>query len=130
MTHAIIGVTLLLLAALPAQAAESIMGRLLNAELTVYEQQQRSVLNAVVRVNDGSYILVNCDLHDNDPQPAVDLREAQALMRAYIAGGSRTTIEATVEKSTSLTGFPTYNMKSWKMPIPGVDAYSFRCGPR
>ena len=127
MTKTITGVMFLLLAVLPVQAVENITGRLLNAELTVYEQQARSVLNAVVRVNDGSYILINCELHDDKPQPMVDLREAHALMRAYIAGGSRTSIEATVEKSSSLAGFPTYNMKSWKMPIPGFDAYSFSC---
>lgn len=130
MKYTITWLGFLFFATLPVQAAETIVGRLLNAELAIYEQQERSRLTAVVRVNDGSYVLVNCELADNDPPPAVDLREAHALMHAYLAGGSRNTIETSVEKSDSLTGFPTYTMNSWKMPIPGFDDYSFRCAHR
>ena len=119
---------LLLTACVPALGnAEVLTGRLLSSQLSVYEQQQRSVLNAVLKLQDGSYVLINCDLR-NEPEPAVDLREANALMQAYIAGGSRTRVEAEVEKSSSASGFPTYAMKTWKMPIPGFDAYRFTCG--
>ncbi len=105
----------------------SIVGKLLTATLAIYEQSDRSVLTTVVRVNDGSYVLVRCELKNSDPRPAVDLREAHALMNAHIFAGSGTNIEVTATRASSLTGFPAYQMKSWKMTIPGLDAYRFNC---
>jgi hypothetical protein len=106
---------------------ETIVGKLLSATVAIYEQRDRTVLNTVVRVNNGSYMLVRCDLKNNDPQPLVDLLEAHTLMQAHIFAGSGTNIEVTVVKGSSLTGFPSYTMKSWKMTIPGWDAYRFNC---
>jgi hypothetical protein len=111
-----------------ASAAEQvIVGKLLTATLSIYEQSDRSVLTTVVRVNDGSFMVVHCDLKNNNPPPAVDLREAHALMNAHIFAGSGTNIEVTAVSGSSVTGFPSYAMKSWKMSIPGLDAYRFDC---
>ena len=106
---------------------ESIVGKLLTATLAIYEQSDRSVLTPVVRVNDGSYVLIRCELKNSSPRPAVDLREAHALMNAHIFAGSGTNIEVTAVPAPSLTGFPAYQMKSWKMTIPGLEAYRFNC---
>lgn len=106
---------------------EGIVGKLLAATIAIYEQSDRTVLTTVVRVNDGSYVLVRCDLKNSEPPPAVDLREAHALMNAHIFAGSGTNIEVTAVKDSSLTGFPSYAMKSWKMTIPGLEAYRFKC---
>ncbi len=113
--------------ALPAAAAETVVGKLLNAELMRNEARKMLQLTIVVRVNNGSYVLINCAVADDAPATAVDLTEAHALMRAYIAGGSGTNVEATVTKSASSTGFPSYLLQSWKMPIPGLDDYAFSC---
>lgn len=118
----------LALANAPVAAQELVVGRLLNAELMHYESQSRMLLTAVVRVNNGNYVSIRCEQSLRDASPTVDLVEAHALMRAYIAGGSGTNIEVTVSRDTSPTGFPTYRMQTWKMPIPGAEAYQFNCG--
>jgi hypothetical protein len=121
---------ILFAATLTAHAEETIVGSLLSSQLTVYEQAQKSVLDAVVRVQDGSYVIVTCEINDSGAQAAAGLREANVVMQAYIASGSRTTVEVIGEKSASPTGLHRYVMKSWDMPIPGLDDYQFVCGEK
>jgi hypothetical protein len=118
---------LLTLISQPSYGSETIVGKLLAAELTVYEQAARSVLNVVLRVNNGSYVLVTCDQVDGNAEPSVDLREASVLMQAFITAGSGLHVETVAVRDSSKTGFPRYQMKTWNMPIPGVDAYKFDC---